>query len=185
MKYIENFKEAVERTKRLNLNIPNDIKFVDTKYLSNELMDKFPYALRDEFGEIGIEELFGQCLSINLKIKNFISDFFYFSIYYTIGYVVVKDENYFYQNEESLKDMLKNGVNSDKINIHAWLTLPSMEIIDLSIATSCAIVNNIPEGLGGIIINFADNIKDTEFIPMLVGEDFVFKAGLFRGFVIS
>ena len=36
MKYIENFKEAVERTKRLNLNIPNDIKFVDTKYLSNE-----------------------------------------------------------------------------------------------------------------------------------------------------
>ena len=185
MEYQKKFEEAVERTKRLNLNIPMDINFVDTKYLSNELMVKFPYALRDKFGEIGIEELAGQCLSINLRIKNFISDFFKSPVYYTIGYVVIKDKNYFYQNEESLNDMLKNGVNSDKISIHAWLTLPSMEIIDLSIATSCAIVNNIPEGLGGIIINFADNIKDTEFIPMLVGEDFVFKAGLFRGFVIS
>ncbi len=55
--------------------------------------------------------------------------------------VVIKDKNYFYQNEESLNDMLKNGVNPDKISIHAWLTLPSMEIIDLSLLQETKILN--------------------------------------------
>jgi hypothetical protein len=181
MNYQENFKIAIERTKRFNLASVNT-EFNDIRYISKELIERFPYALRDTFGEFGVEELASQCLSINLRLKDFISNFLNCPVYYTIGYIVIDNLKYFYQDEKSLEDMLKNGVSTNKISLHAWLTLPSMEIIDPSIITSCALINNRKEELGGVIINHADEVKNMQFIPMLIGEDFLWEAGLIKGF---
>ncbi|MCG3662993.1 hypothetical protein L5F37_06230 [Aliarcobacter butzleri] len=181
MSYQKNFEIANERTKRFNLDDVN-IKFSDKRYISKELIERFPYALRDTFGELAIEELASQCLSINFRLKDFISNFLNCPVYYTIGYIVIGEKKYFHQDEDSLENILKNGVSTNKINLHAWLTLPSMEIIDPSIITSCALINNMKEELGGVIMNHADEVKNMQFIPMLIGEDFLWKAGLIKGF---
>lgn len=183
MSYLENFKEAIERNKRLGLKSP-DVEFHDNKqYITSQLIQKFPYALRDKFGELEVEQLAGQCLSVNLELKEFISDFLQCPVYYTIGHIIQNSgHKYFYQSEETLQDMLKNGVNGMVVNIHAWLTLPSMEIIDPTFLTSYSLVNNFKEGLGGIISIHADKVQHMNFIPMLIGEDFIGKAGLIKGF---
>lgn len=177
--YEKHFKKAIERTKSLNLGNPL-VKFDNRNYITQEMLEKYPYIMRDEFGEFEIEDIAFQCLSVNLKLKEFISEQFNCPVYYTIGYIDFKDSKMFYQSEESLKDMLKKENNTGEVSLHAWLTFPSMEIIDSTILTSMSLKNNIPEGLGGIIATNADKVKHMKFIPMLVGEEFIFEAGLVR-----
>ena len=106
MSYRKDFEIANERTKKFNLANVN-IEFNDKRYISKELIERFPYALRDAFGELTIKELAGQCLSINFRLKDFISNFLNCPVYYTIGYIVNDGKKYFHQDENSLENILK------------------------------------------------------------------------------
>lgn len=48
--YLNEFAAAAERTKSLGLNCPN-IDVSDERFLSEEKMSQFPFALRDAVGE--------------------------------------------------------------------------------------------------------------------------------------
>jgi hypothetical protein len=177
--YKERFQEAIKRTERLNLELPK-ITINNEQYVTNELLEEIPHLLKKEFGEFDIEDLAGQCLSMNLKLKDTISNYLNIPIYYTIGYITYKENNYFKQTEESLIEMIKNKNYTGKVSLHSWLTLPSMEILDSTFLTSFSLVNNFKEGIGGMILTHADDVKHMEFIPMLVGSDYIKKAELFK-----
>ena len=178
--YIDDFKEALERTKRLNIETTN-IVYNSKKYAIDEIINRTPYYLRDEYGDFDIEDLAGQCLNMNMKLKNFISKVLDTEMYYTIGYTQEGKNYYFQQTEESLLDMINIEQDTSKVNLHAWLTLPSMEIIDTTFLTTYSFVHGYNEGLGAIIFDDADKIQHMKFIPMLVGDDFIFKARLVQG----
>lgn len=173
--YAEEFIAAADRTKRLSLKCP-DFSVIDKRFLSEEKMNKFPYALRDAVGEIGIEELVAQCLSIHHKLAEPVSNILEAPVYYTIGYVETSEGSLFKQNEESLKTILESGLPSLELNIHAWLTLPSMEVLDVSLSTSLAVIKKMEKGLGGVIAAKADELKDgISYHPLLIGDDFLRK----------
>jgi len=182
--YKNKFKEAIERSKRLNLEVPN-IYYDNKQYASIEILEKIPYFLREEFGEFEIEDLAAQCLNMNLKLKDFMADLLKTDVYYTIGYIQFDKDSHFKQTEETLKEMIQEENNTGKVNLHVWLTLPSMEILDPTILTTYSLHYNYPEGLGGMIFNDADKVKHMEFIPMLVGDDFIYQAKLIRGFIFN
>jgi hypothetical protein len=64
------------------------------------------------------------------------------------------------------------------MNVHAWLTLPSMEIIDATLATTMAIAQGRPEQGGGVVMGHADGFTGFAYRPMLVGADSLQRAGL-------
>lgn len=180
--YKEEFMTSMKRTQGLGLTLP-PIQFSEGNLLTGELQSKFPLMLRDEVGEIGIEELVGECLSIHLKLREPLSRIVNAPCFYTIGYVETAEGNMFHQTDESLKALLRDGMQSLTLNIHAWLTLPTMEIIDFSLPTTYAVVNRNKQGIGGIIANHADLlVGGLKYHPMLIGEDFLWKIGALRYF---
>jgi hypothetical protein len=175
--YRAEFQEAVKRTHRFRLECPS-IKYSSGSLLTKDKMQLFPVVLRDTIGEIGVEELVAQCLSIHYRLLDVIAELFDTSCYFTIGYVETSERLMFHQNEEQLDNILNNGISGSFLNIHAWLTLPTMEIMDFSLPTSYAIRNNLKEGVGGLIAMHADTLTGgMKYHPMLVGEDFLRKSG--------
>jgi hypothetical protein len=175
--YLNEFAAAADRTKRLGLNCPN-IDVSDERFLSEEKINQLPFALRDAVGEIDVNEIAAQCLSIHHRLLNPVSAILGAPAYYTIGFVETSAGLLFEQDEESLKAMLESGLSSRKLKIHAWLSLPSMEILDFSLPTSYAVMNHMAEGIGSVISVHADELKHgMKYHPMLIGDDFLKRIG--------
>lgn len=177
MSYRTEFVQAEQRTKRLSLACPN-ITSSSVRFLTPEKQKQFPYALRDAVGELSLDDVVAQCFSIHWRIKEPLERFFSCPIIYTIGYVEYINGCLFENSEEDLIAMLKSGIKNNQANLHAWLTLPSDEIVDLSLSTSLAVIQNLPNGRGGVIAKHADELSHgMKYHPMLLGDDFLRKIG--------
>ena len=180
--YEKEFIEALERTNRFGLCSPEYTE-TTTRYLSDTVIEELPHVVCNHIGLVNPNQLILQCLSINIRLKTILSEYFKCPIYYTIGHVKINDEVAYEQTEETLFSMLKNGNSSPTVDLHAWLTLPSMELIDLSIASSYAKINRKPEVLGNLIsLHPSELTKGLSFHPMLIGEVFLEKIGALRLF---
>lgn len=79
-----------------------------------------------------------------------------------------------------------SAINIGVIFGQSRFTLPSMEIIDLSLPTSIAFFRNSAEGLGGVIASHADELKHgLRYHPMLLGADYLNKIGALNMYLIS
>lgn len=169
--------EAKKRTARFGLACP-EIPSPCERLLTPERLKQIPCAVRDAVGVLGTEDLVSQCFSIHWRLKALLKDFFGVPILYTIGYVHIPPSYLFKHTERDLLQLLRTGMNGPQLNIHAWLTLPSAEIIDLSLLTSVAVFNKMKVGLGGIIAAHADELSHgLRYHPMLLGEDYLKKIG--------
>ncbi|PHS66351.1 MAG: hypothetical protein COB09_02495 [Thalassobium sp.] len=173
--YRSEFEDAALRTKRFGLDCP-DLKFTEEGILSKDKDNRLPGYIRHVLGELTPKELHAQCLGIHLKLQYVVAAFFDCPCYYTIGYVEESERNLFFQTEESLLRTLKNGVTANDISLHAWLTLPSMEIMDFSLATTFAVIKGQRDGMGNIIAAHADKLPGgLKYHPLLIGDDFLYE----------
>ncbi len=175
--YKEEFVEAVERTRRLGLTLPK-YGFSDERFLTPEKLQQLPYAVRDAVGEISLEEVVAKCLSLHYMLLDPLADFFSTSVVYTIGYVSTPHCNLYKMTEDNLRNLLKFGLQSFQLDIHAWVTLPSMEILDFSLATSMAVINDWNDGHGAVVAGHADEfLYGIEYHPMVLGDNILRKIG--------
>lgn len=183
--YLSEFQEAIARTTRLGLMSPA-VKIDCSTYLTSQAQSMFPYAIAEEVGILEPDDVVAKCFDIHLRIKPALEKLYGTDVYYTLGHVDTGDMVRFKQTEESLKYHLQNKFEPNaEFSLHAWLTLPSMEIIDIALPTSLAVVNGYKDGIGGAITEHADKLKKgLKYHPMLVGSDYLFKSGLIRfGFI--
>ncbi|MBE8563789.1 hypothetical protein [Vibrio sp. OPT20] len=181
--YQQEFKVALERTKRFNLKSPY-VTCQDVRFLTYEFMTKFPRLLQQYIGLPTEDDVVAKCLEFHYKLQQPISEIIGVPCEFTIGHIESKDQKLFYQSETDLLALLQNGFKGSTLNIHAWLTLPSMEILDLTFPTSYAKINNIKGGAGGIIASHADELSNgVKYHPMLVGEDFLRQSGAMFEFI--
>ena len=80
--------------------------------------------------------------------------------------------------ESELKTICERGVDGTTVNIHAWLTLPSMEVIDLTYWTTFSYATNNSERLGELVIQSDDEELGVVYHPLLIGEDWLYKSGI-------
>jgi hypothetical protein len=180
--YQSEFKVAIERTKNFKLPV-DEVNYSSSRLLTDRLQEKFPFLLRDAVGEIGVEELVGECLSIHYRLLPAIEEIVGAKCYFTIGYVETTERNMFYQSESDLKQLMETGVSNPSLNIHAWITLPTMEIFDVSLPTSFAVLHKVKDGLGAIIASHADELTGgIKYHPMIVGTDYLRKIGVLIGY---
>jgi hypothetical protein len=169
--------EAQQRTIRFSLACP-EIPPKCSRLLTPKRLEQFPYVVSDAVGELDLKAVVAQCLSFHWRIKAPLEDFFGVPILYTIGYVCKPPSFLFKQTESDLLRLLQTGIQGPKLSIHAWLTLPSAEIIDLSLLTTIAVVHEKEECLGGVIAAHADELNHgLRYHPMLLGEDYLRKIG--------
>lgn len=181
MNYANEFAVAIHRSRKFNLVTPDFTPQLEKRWLDEKAMHEFPYVIQKEIPSITVDDISLQCMSLHLRALTVIEDWLKCPVTYTIGWVSIDDgSNLFKFDEEFITDKLSapKGFINGSVNIHAWLTLPSMEILDMSLPTSFAVLKNKPEGLGAVLAKHADSIIGFSYRPMLVGEDFLFKTGM-------
>lgn len=182
--YRERFENAVERTRRYGLADPH-VRYEDRRFFTAEFHEKLPRAIHEKFGNVRAEQLFAQCLAIHLALGPVIARLADTDAYLTLGWFRVDDWHPYKFDDQWIAATLQHGISGTTAPIHAWLTLPSMEIIDLSIGTTIAIAHRLPKGVGEILAHHADELKDgAEYVPMLIGDDFLRRAGMLAQFAV-
>lgn len=176
--YKDEYKEAIKRTKKLKLKLPN-IEISDNIYLNEPFLNKFDKIIKKY--DFHSSDIYLKCYDFNYEIKKILDTQLDFNFMYTIGYIEVNNEPYFQSTENELLKMIqdkKPNYNDGGLKIHVWLTLPSMEIIDFTLPTT---LNNkfpkIPKG--GVIMRHADENNYIKHKPLLVGDDFFKKIKVF------
>jgi hypothetical protein len=168
---------ARDRTIRMGLTCPT-IPSVQKELILPGAAAGLPKAMFDAVGTLTNADLVAQCFSIHDRLRLPLERFLKVPILYTLGYVHTPPVDRFRQTEEQLVALLKTGLDSRAVNLHVWLTLPTMEILDISLATSMAVANNWTSGHGSAISGHADRLNSgMRYHPMLIGEDFLRKIG--------
>lgn len=177
--YTKEFTEAVARSKKFGLTVPAHKIEPSKVFLDAKAHAEFPYVVRDGLGDLDLPDVVGQCLAVHYRLVPVISDWLGCDVLYTIGWIDdMTDSGMFRFDDSFVADKLRSGHGGGTVNIHAWLTLPSMEIIDVALSTSMGHLQKRPEMLGGVIASHPDDLKGMVYKPMLVGDDFLSKAGL-------
>ncbi|MFN3769419.1 MAG: hypothetical protein ACK4TD_13700 [Ectopseudomonas guguanensis] len=177
MAYIDEINESIARAARLGLNSPG-FRATEGELLTQKVYQDIPYIVRDALGNVGAEEVAAQCLSYHMRLLPVLSDYFGTELTYTIGYVSMGKETLFEQSEDQMKALLATGIENPQLQIHAWLTLPTCEIMDFTLPTTYAVVNKAKEGYGSVLAGHADRLlNNVQYRPMLLGEDYLRRIG--------
>lgn len=179
--YKDEWQDALMRTTRFGLNLPENANLqTQTKYLTQEIHDRFPYVVRDAFGDLEYEDVVAQCMAIHYRLGPVMEDLLKCPVFLTIGWVDdCTERGMFRFGEKFIRERLEAPKSvGGQANLHAWLTLPSMEVIDVSLVTTIAVVQKLDKGHGGVLAGPADNFKGFAYKPMLVGDDFLRQAGM-------
>ncbi|SCA58119.1 putative TmRNA [Candidatus Terasakiella magnetica] len=180
MSYVEEFKSAVSRSNENGIDVT--FPLIKRKpYLDKKTLNKYSRFFSQKFTDIGYEAFKGQCLAISQATHEYLEEKVKIPSILTFGYVVLDDDDYFKQDENFYSALVRNPSRKQSENIHAWVTLTSGEIIDPTFATSYAYAHGIEEMKGSVVSGYADKLnKGMSYHPMIVGSDFLIKAGFIR-----
>lgn len=179
MSYSTEWAAAIERSKKFGLEVPPHEVQPAHRYLTDARHAEFPYVVQQGLGDLDFPDVVAQCMSIHYRLVPVLQEWLGCPVLYTIGWVDDgTDKGMFKFDDAFVADKLQNGHSGSTANIHAWLTLPSMEVIDVALATTIAVVQKLPQGHGAVLAKHADELRGMAYKPMLVGPDFLRKSGL-------
>lgn len=177
--YAWEWSAAIERSERFDLPVPAHQAQPDKRYLTAERIAEFPGVVRQGLGDVGAPDVMAQCLAMNHRLLPVMAEWLGCPVLYTLGWIDDGSERGMFKFDDAfIADKLRAGIAPGTVNIHAWLTLPSMEIIDVTVATTMAIAKGKPEQGGGVIMGHADGFRGFAYRPMLVGADFLRRTGI-------
>ncbi|MFP1785886.1 hypothetical protein ACLEDW_08110 [Lonsdalea quercina] len=181
--YETEFMSAVKRSKKWKLEVPS-IKLSKKPFLTGDKSETALKIIQEYALKHTPEEVSQQCFGYMYSIQDALEEALQTPLYYTLGYVDYEKHPVFYTPEDKLKSNLLNQMSGvGAINLHAWLTTPNMEIIDLTFATTYGIVNNVPSVIGRCSFqHYSDFNENMIYHPQLVGEDYLKQIGAFVNF---
>lgn len=178
-KYAAEWAAAIERSKRFNLTVPTHELKPTHRYLNDARHAEFPYVVQKGLGDLDFPDVVAQCLSLHYRLVPVLEAWLGCPVLYTLGWVDDgTDKGMFKFDEPFIAEKLQSGHVGGTVNMHAWLTLPSLEVIDVALVTSLAVLNGWDEGHGAVLAKHADEVTGMAYKPMLIGTDFLRKTGL-------
>ncbi len=182
--YRAHFAAAEARTRDYGLEVP-PVRLDPRLLLTTEMREKLPILMKEALGRLSIHDMVLQRISLHHGLRASLAGLLQSDVYLTLGWVKLLDEGgedarLFEFDEEWIEHSLaRGGMESEATELHAWLTLPSMEIIDLSLLSSVAIINRTPTRMGAVLIHRADDTtRGICYVPMLIGDDFLKRIGM-------
>lgn len=184
MSYLADFKIAIERTARFGLTVPKYELRPEDNWLDAQAQQRIPPLIFETLGQITPQHLVAQCIAVHYALQEPVSALFSAPTVLTIGWIEFAGGDDLYRfDDKFIEERLRTGFEPlSGIQLHVWLTLPTLELIDLTLCTSVSILQNKPEGIGGLLTKKADDIMGFRYVPMLVGDDFFHRTGAIAKF---
>ncbi len=179
MQYIDDFKSAVLKSQYLGI-YNSSVSLRRSRYLNNQIAKgDFNHLLQSSFGNFVAKDVQGQCVPMHYHLKHAIERKFGCKAFITIG--SVKDKRFnkwlYDYTEEKISSDLTMGI-SQALQFHCWITLDSLEIIDVTLMTTIASVINDDQASGYIIARHASDLERFEYVPMIIGEKYLRTIGI-------
>ena len=189
MTYEIEFDQAMDRTRSWGLPSPVGSR-TTSRYVSPDTLAKVGGYAQDLLGAMQPEEVSAQCFAISAIARVPLEEVLGLPLTYTLGYVNLGRGVVFHTPVDDLKSMMgRPRTTPHAVELHAWLTLPSREIIDLTLATTLGIVRKEPDLLGRVaFIHPSDLVGNQSYHPQVLGEEFLRRTGAlveFSGFVVE
>ena len=170
--------EAIRRTAKFGLSAPA-WKARCKQYLTDERISELFPLLKKVLGSVSVDRLAGQCLQVNWSLLMEVERWLGCRAHFTIGWVGLGKEREWCKFDDSfVHSTLKFGHPGGPAKIHAWLTLDSLEILDVTLMTSLAVGFGIEKGKGDVLAGDADSTGVVALKPMLVGPEFALRTGI-------
>lgn len=168
-RYEKEFYSALDRGKEHGF-IANKQPSKEGRLLSPEIIDVVRIALNDQI-KGNIDLMAGECFKVHFMMRPIIESILNTRAYFTIGYIKL-DGQYIHKMElDELLSRLSGGpITTQNTSLHAWITLPTMEVIDLTTMTSKAKAERRPANQIDIIWGESGSF-DVEFYPQLAGNE--------------
>jgi hypothetical protein len=180
--FFDNLGKALSKTRYYGFNEPTELAFKDyprkiTEEIVNDL-NKFYNQLIDKYEGLGIsrENIIHSCASMSIEVHNFLQEKNIPSLI-VIGDMKIHGEKEYNTTHEYLERELK-GLENGTIHYHVWVVTENFLLIDPTFRLkegerSDFIAKKSKAGL--FICDLENFTKDIEYIPMLVGKDFIYK----------
>lgn len=189
--YKNYFGEAISRTAAFKMGLPNEdlvnLGKDTNRYSTHENQMGVGQHIYKSLGGFTAKDITAQCLKYSILSKPLIDEYLGIKTILTIGYVVDGGKERFKFGDIDIVNMMNKSpekYSSKAANVHAWLTLPSFEIFDLTFRESKNDIANYPfnaERGFDFIFNSLDSLHSKQqlvYVPMLVGNDCLFKLNL-------
>ncbi|HEQ3590680.1 TPA: hypothetical protein VGT17_005443 [Vibrio harveyi] len=179
MKYLEEFELAIERSRRLKLS-DTHFKPLEAKYCSEKNLESCLEFLNYKYNPLKVSDLVGQCLNIHTQLMKAVEHFYGVPPIFTIGSITFGGNTYFELTEDDITSIISDRSPSVKANIHAWLTLPSLEILDFTFISTYESQTGESD-LPKVVSQFAEDLKPhIQYHPVLTGEESLEKLGFYQ-----
>lgn len=178
MSYESELEEAIERTQAWGLECPH-FPMNERRYLTPQFIDGLLATTQRATGHLEPEAIAGQCFAVHHFLKDAIERDLGVPLLYTIGFVSYESGPVFHTEVAQLKAMLDQGPPpSGPLSLHAWLTMPSHEILDLTYGTTYGVATGIEKFIGTAIFLHPRDLKGGQrYHPQLVGTDYFHRIG--------
>ncbi|WP_198361392.1 hypothetical protein [Halomonas sp. N3-2A] len=175
--YEQRFDQALKRSKDWGL-APSGFCCSQERFLSENNLKVFQQVVSASLSHLQAEDVSQQCFAVTATLKNPLERALGVPLAFTLGYVEYNGHNVFYSDTNELKAMLNKGMPSPALNLHAWLTLPSHEVIDMTFGTTYGVVTQTPSVIGRLCFMHPDDMTaDMQYHPQLIGEDYLERIG--------
>lgn len=179
MNYGQEWNAAVLRNQTFGLRVQAHQITSERLYLDGQRQQELPHIISAGLNGFEYGDLVAQCLFINCKMQPVFEQWLGCPAIFTLGWIDDKSAAGLFKFDDSfIRETLCNGHQGTTANIHAWLTLPSMEVIDITIATSFSRIQKQPAWEGRVLAAHADTFQGFAYKPMLLGTDFLVQAGM-------
>ncbi len=137
--------------------------------------------LSHDIGDISAEMVARERFGITTAVRSLLESMLRAPLVYTLGYVQQGDQKIRHTPIEELERMLLPGHVADaQINLHAWLTLPSHEIIDVTYWAAFPHLCGRNERESRVLFEHPGHMARRSYHPQLIGEEFVRKVGILK-----
>lgn len=184
--------QAIERSKSSGLEIPDFfIESNNVSFLNPEIRTHLFEFLYKRVYKNDIDAVAFHCFDWSFYLKNEIDNILCCESILTIGYVDFLGKSAFKSEIEEIVSWISQPSSDIRFgaNLHIWLTLPSLEIIDITIAASFLKINsdilgNIKDYRNCVMDLPKENAGIEYFVyrPQFVGEDFLYKTSIAKNY---
>ena len=178
--YEKEFAEAVKNTNKQGLGSYKPYKKTNDRLITNESVAQFQNTVKHL--NLTPNMLVAQCLGIHFLLKPYVDEFFGVDSTITVGHIDRKvGGKTFFEPFEQRLEYLRSPIDlKSPINIHVWLTLPTLEILDFTLPSTLAKAYNLKHLEGAIIGQHGDDDNDLFYKPEFVGQEFLYKSGFMQ-----
>lgn len=176
--YIEKLRDAYDFTEKLGASFTR-LPETRTELFTAELGGRLHKAILN-LGIISFAGAAGQCVKWSQALRPHAEKVLGAPILLTFGQLLNPSKALFNPSWADLQNWYYEGFRASDfegrsgMNLHAWWTLPSGEVMDVTLWSTLSVAWNRPELLGAVTGGWPDKLSpNTTYVPMVVGDDYI------------